>query len=72
MPSLRQFVFYEGLCDYRALKTVEALYSREYALDLIKKIMGEIDFHNYPLDNSVLLKLRQEIYKTIENFSKGD
>ena len=72
LPSLRQFVFYEGLCDFRALKTVEKLYSREYALDLINQIMGEIDFHNYPLDNSVLLRLRQEIYKKIENYSEGD
>ena len=72
MPSLRQFVFYEGLCDYRALKTVEKLYSREYALNLIKQIMGEIDFNNYPLDNSVLLRLRQELYNTIKINNKGD
>ncbi|MBQ7596140.1 MAG: DUF4091 domain-containing protein, partial [Clostridia bacterium] len=72
LPSLRQFVMCEGLCDLRALQTLENLSSRERALNLIKNELGDIDFHNYPLDNSALLSFRKKLYNTIENIRKGE
>ncbi len=71
-PSLRQFVMCEGLCDMRALQTLESLTSRERALEIISDELGDIDFNNYPLEPSALLNFRKRLYNTIENVRKGD
>lgn len=64
-PSLRLLVFYEGLCDMRALKYLESLVGAEKVRELIDKY-GEITFRNYPGSAEYILNLRKEVNSMIE------
>ncbi len=65
--STRHEVFYEGLCDYRAMKYLERLTSREHVLKILQKNLDtELTFKNYPHDMEWLLNKRAEINKEIE------
>ena len=67
LNSTRHEVFYEGLCDYRAMKYLERLTSREHVLKILTKNLDtELTFKNYPHDIEWLLNKRAEINKEIE------
>ena len=58
--SIRQMVFYEALCDLRALRLLESLTSREHVLELIEDGLGEpLTFKVYPKSDAWLLDLRR-------------
>ena len=61
LTSLRQQVFYDGIQDYRALKTVEARLGREAVLRLIEETLGEIDFSHYPMDPERFFLFREAL-----------
>lgn len=64
--SIRIKVFYEGICDLRALKLLESLTSREYALSVLEEGLTEpLSFTTYPHENEWLLNTRQRIYSEI-------
>lgn len=56
-PSLRLFVFYEGLCDMRALKYLESLVGADKVNELVDKY-GKITFREYPRSAEYILNLR--------------
>ncbi len=67
LNSTRHEVFYEGLCDYRAMKYLERLTSREHVLKILTKNLDtELTFTNYPHDMEWLLNKRKEINREIE------
>ena len=67
LNSTRHEVFYEGICDYRAMKYLERLTSREHVLKILTKNLDtELTFKNYPHDIEWLLNKRAEINKEIE------
>ncbi len=61
LTSLRQQVFYDGLQDLRALRTVEALTSRETVLKLIEDVLGDVDFSHYPMDPARFFLFREKL-----------
>lgn len=58
LSSLRQKVFADGIRDISALRALEAKTSRGYALDFIRRQLGDISFKNYPLDIGVFENFR--------------
>ena len=64
-PSLRLFVFYEGLCDMRALKYLESLVGADKVRALIDR-HGEITFRDYPSCAEYILNLRRDVNSMIE------
>lgn len=64
-PSLRLFVFYEGLCDMRALKYLESLVGADKVRTLIDR-HGEITFRDYPSCAEYILNLRRDVNSMIE------
>ncbi len=67
LNSLRHEVFYEGFCDIRALKLLESLTSREYALKVLEfDLDTPLTFTNYPHTRSWLLETRKRINEEIE------
>lgn len=65
--SLRLVVFFDALQDLRAFKLCEALYSREYVMDLIEGALAEkITFKQYPHDAAYLLSLHDKVVKAIQ------
>ncbi len=65
--SLRLKVFYDGIQDMLALKKLESLTSREYAVELLEdNVNGEITFSKYPHSNEWLLNTREEINNAIK------
>ena len=64
-PSLRLLVFYEGLCDMRALKYLESLVGADKVKALVDKY-GEITFREYPRNAEYILNLRREVNAMIE------
>lgn len=62
LNSLRHEVFYEGFCDMRALKLLESLTSREYAIKILEYDLDmPLTFTNYPHTYSWLLETRKRI-----------
>ena len=64
-PSLRLLVFYEGLCDMRALKYLESLVGADKVKALVDEY-GEITFREYPRNAEYILNLRREVNAMIE------
>lgn len=64
--SLRLYVYNEALQDLRALKLLETLTSREYALSFLEDIYR---FTDYPRDNEYYLVLRDKINREIAKHS---
>ena len=70
LNSLRHKVFFDGFQDLRALRLLESLTSREYALNLIEKDLDvPLSFNCYPTHQAWLLDLRERINKAIEENS---
>ncbi len=72
MNSLRFEVFYEGLCDMRALQLLEALTSRHYALEVLNRgLDAYISLTEYPHSVEWLLNKRAEINTEIKRVVSG-
>lgn len=63
LPSLREKVFFDALQDLRALKTAEKITSREKVLELIEEVLGNINFTDYPMEESNLFELRKKLFE---------
>ena len=67
MNSLRFEVFYEGLCDMRALQLLEALTSRHYALEVLNRgLDAPVSLTEYPHSAECFLNKRNEINMEIK------
>lgn len=67
LNSLRHEVFYEGICDLRALKLLESLTSREHVLKLLRfGLDTELTFRDYPHTQQWLLDTRDRVNREIE------
>lgn len=65
--SLRLKVFYDGLQDMAALKTLEKLTDRKTCLDIIEeKGKYDLTFREYPHDNAWLLNTREAVNMKIK------
>lgn len=64
--SIRGMVFYQALTDYRALKRLEAITSKEYVLNLMEEDLADpITFRVYPKSDLYLLQLRNRVNREI-------
>lgn len=63
--SMRQKVFYEGLCDERVLRYAETVLGRDTCLALIHKYFGDGGFYSAKADYSILA-FRRELHQMIE------
>ncbi len=67
MNSLRFEVFYDGLCDMRALQLLETLSSRHYALEVMNSgLDAPISLTEYPHNAAWFLHKRDEINNAIK------
>ncbi len=70
LESLHMAVFYEALCDLRALSLLERLTDREHVLSLMEDGLDEpITFTNYPRDAGYLLRLRERVNREVAEYS---
>ncbi len=67
MTSIREKAFYEGVCDYTALQTLEKKEGRQAAEELVNHTLGDITFTSYPLDIGKFEEFRREIINAINN-----
>lgn len=72
IPSIRLFVFYEALCDLRAMKLLEKYIGYKRTLKLIEDITGEVSFDRCPEDPEIVLTLREKINEEIEKHIKKE
>ena len=69
--SLRIVVFHEGLQDMRALSLLEQYIGKDAVVALIEKTAKqEITFRSYPKKADFILRLRKEVNRLIEQYSK--
>ncbi len=69
LESLHMAVFYEALCDLRALRLLERLTSREHVLSLMEDGLDEpLTFTAYPRDAEFLLRLRERVNREIAEY----
>lgn len=69
VPSLRLYVFNEGMQDIRALQLLEQLTDRK----TVEKLLCEIDgFGNYPRNSQYILQLRKKINDMIQQRLKEE
>ena len=71
IPSIRQKVFYEGICDMRALKTLESLKGREACEELIEKHFGRMDFHMDPGGPEKMRAFREDVDRSMTGCTYG-
>ena len=64
--SLRILLFHDAIQDMRALKLLESLYGKEYAVNLIEEGIEPITFKNYPRNADYLLNIREKINAAIK------
>lgn len=70
LESLHMAVFYEALCDLRALSLLERLTSREHVISLMEDGLDEpLTFTDYPRDAGYLLRLRERVNREIAEYS---
>jgi len=61
VPSTRQIVFGEALCDFRALQLLEQKKGRDFCEELMEKHFGKVTFDTCPETAEQLLNFRQEL-----------
>lgn len=61
IASTRMKVFYEGLCDLRALRALEKKRGRAYVLAFMEERLGKINFHTLIDSDEKLLSFREEV-----------
>ncbi len=66
LASLRLKVFYEALCDRRALILLESLVGRDKVMELLEEGIAPITFKEYPRGEDWLLSKRAQINAAIE------
>ena len=64
--SLRILLFHDGIQDMRALKLVESLYGKEYAVNLLEEGIEPITFKDYPRSADYILNIREKINAAIK------
>lgn len=71
LHTIRLKVFYDGLQDMAALRTLEKLTDKKTCLDIIEeKGKHSITFSNYPHDEKWLLETREKVNECIKNSLK--
>lgn len=63
--SLRMKIFFEGIIDNRALKTLEAMVGREKVISICEKHFGKVTYNTCPT-NDELLAFREDINREIK------
>ncbi|MBQ2719018.1 MAG: DUF4091 domain-containing protein [Clostridia bacterium] len=61
LPSIRQKVFYEAICDMRALLLYERLAGKRAAHALVREAFGEVTFRTHPESAEKLLAFRRTL-----------
>jgi len=69
LPSLRIFVFNEGLQDMRALQLAASLAGKDKVMEIIEEGIDPITFRHYPRSAEWLLNMRQRINRLIAQHS---
>lgn len=64
-PSIRQKVFYEGICDYRALELLEQKSGKTACEKIIEKHFGKLNTYVSAKSPEAMLAFRDEITKKI-------
>lgn len=68
-PSIRGFVFQEGLQDIALCRLLETHIGHDKVVNIIEDIAGmEIRFNEYPKSNEFFLNLRERLIKEIKKF----
>lgn len=67
VESIRIMVLQEALNDLRLFKMLEEKTSKEYVMGIIEKDIEPITFSKYPMDNSYLINLREQVIKELSN-----
>lgn len=65
IPAIALFVFYEAICDLRAMKLLESLIGHEETVEIIERIFGEISFSKCAYSADVILNCRKAINEEI-------
>lgn len=65
LESLRLLVFKQGIDDIRALKFCEKYYSKDYIIEELEKICGEIDFKKCINNTETMLLVREKINELV-------
>ncbi len=65
IQSISQKVFYEGICDMRALDTLESLKGRGACEALTEKHFGRVDFHVDPGSPGKMLAFREDVNRSL-------
>lgn len=65
LSSLRQYLFYEGLCDMRAARLLESLEGRGAVIEIIEEDAPVLTFSSYRGDDMYAPSVRQKIYRRI-------
>ncbi|MBQ0101221.1 MAG: DUF4091 domain-containing protein [Firmicutes bacterium] len=66
IESVRYEVFYEAVQDYGALQLAEEKVGREKVLEVIKEVLGDVTFSEYPTSAAPILELRNKICEIIK------
>lgn len=70
IESVRSVVFYEGLQDMRAMKSLSDLIGKDNTVHLLESNFGKITFYDYPRGTKNLLKMRKLINNKLYNLTK--
>ena len=65
IPSTRQKVFYEGICDLRALLCLERRIGKKKTRELVESFFGSVTFATHPGSAERLLAFRQVLNEKI-------
>ena len=66
MPSTRQKVFYEGICDLRALLCLERLIGKRKTREFVEDFFARVSFFTHPGSAERLLEFRRRLNEKIE------
>ena len=70
--SIRAKVFFQAICDLRALKMLASFTSKEYVVDLLEKdLRNRITFSEYPKDLYYIVNMRKKINNELKSILKG-
>lgn len=70
IESVRSVVFYEGLQDMRAMKSLSDLIGKDNTVHFLESNFGKITFYDYPRGMENLLKMRNLINDKLYNLTK--
>ena len=66
VPSLRLFVFHDGLQDMRAMALLEEKVGFDRVIEIMEKAGGRIDWENCPAGDEMFLSVREALNRAIE------